>query len=145
MWETMRASENTAVSKNSLDALAVHPQVQTRYTQNIANIAKQWNERFVTETSMQLAGKSYGKNENGKRVPDLNSDFWTTRSNEIIEQQSMSMMNQWVTQKQIDDMMNIVNIGIRWRWDLTGFGRYIRIESLLLAQWMYYSSKNPNR
>ena len=94
MAEKQRALSDTPVSKNNPDALPVHPQVQTRYTQNITTIAKQWHDRFTTEATMQLSGKSYGKYEAGKLVPDLDADFWTNRSNAIIEQQTTSLLNQ---------------------------------------------------
>lgn len=95
MSEVLKNPETTPqISKNNPDALAVHPQIQTRYMQNIAAIAKQWNDRFVTETSMQIGGESYGKKENDKQVPDLNSDFWINYANKSIEQQMMSLVNQ---------------------------------------------------
>lgn len=64
MQEIPKNSQDIPLSKNNLDILAVHPQIQTRYIQNIESLAKQWNNRFVIETTMQLNGKSYGKNEN---------------------------------------------------------------------------------
>ncbi|MBC7503638.1 hypothetical protein H7169_01600 [Candidatus Gracilibacteria bacterium] len=51
------------------------------------------------------------------------------------------MSNQGITQQQMDEIITIINTNIRLRSDLTGFGKYIRIESFLLAQSTYLSDK----
>ncbi|NRH20925.1 hypothetical protein HOO68_02690 [Candidatus Gracilibacteria bacterium] len=135
-------SEMPLRKPSNTDILPVHPQVQTRYLENLSASTKIWNERFSAESTHSMPdGKSYGKYENGKLVPDLNADFWIHRSNDIIAQMELSMKNSGVSSEKLNELISIINNNIRADISLTFFGKYLRIEALALAYATQYSKK----
>jgi hypothetical protein len=131
--EQIKTVSNTVIQHDS-DALPVHPQIQTMYQKNLKALSNAWNERFSTESTHTMPdGGRYGMVENSKNVVDYNAKFWIDRSNSLIEQQYMSMTAQGVSPEILKGLTTIINTQIRSDMSLTAFGKYIRIESIVLA------------
>lgn len=133
-------SNNTEKKLHNPDILPVSPQIQTRYNNNLKSIAEVWSQRFTKETTHTMPNRaSYFRFENGKRTFDLNSEFWIAIGNDIILQKEKSMQIQWIPQSKIDEMVWIINSNIRSDMALTRYGKYIRIEALVLAYEKQYT------
>lgn len=126
--------------ESSPDTLPVHPQIQTLYKKNLTAIAQNWNDRFHTETTHSFPdGKSYGKYDGKNLVVDYESEFWIYRGNELITQLDKSMELSGISVEKRNEIIWIINNHIRTQSDLTSFGKYIRIEAIILAYYQYHT------
>lgn len=139
--ERRNSPSNTAIQHDS-DTLPVHPQIQTLYKKNLQTLSENWNKRFSTEVTHAMPdGGKYSMIENGKSIVDYDAPYWTDRSNTLIEQQYMSMTSQGISQEILKNLTTIINTQIRPDKSLTAFGKYIRIESIILAYATYSTMK----
>lgn len=94
MSEILEKSAQVIKRPPEIDALPISPQIQSLYKKNLQQIQTKWDDTFLRDASyMTPDGKgNYGKYDtSGKRILDKSADYWTLKSNEIIEQSYKSM------------------------------------------------------